>query len=486
MSFRKLYQESPQELKQAVFSQWKAKQNPQWHPEGNTLKHIIVVTNRAFKNFPDNKNIQLAAYFHDLGKLATYDINPKTGLPTAYGHEEESVMLVDRFKDFIEQQGANPEIVKYIVKNHMKIKPSTWDVMRPSKKDPILNDPNYQELEQFGTIDKGGLLQEQYLLITKNKMQKQPLPENFRRWQQLAGILTEATDNNSGKKKLYVLVGPPSVGKSTYIKNQLKDIKPYIINRDDLVEKVAQTYGWTYDDMFTPVPADAKEGDTNETYGTVVKSPSYMTWAPLSYDKVLEANNKVATLFNQRVQQAKGEPNIVVDMTNMTAGSRKGALKAVEGAEDEYHKVAVVFNFEGAEDIIKKVAAKRAEQAKLDGKSKTIPPEAFDRMFKSFQNITSDEGFDEVIPYDNIGDLKKSLQELNEQLPNTPADVTNLNKAQAAATTAQSRAKNINTVQEFPGAFENWFKSLGYQPGKISKGLIRSEVEKVLAKLGYK
>jgi hypothetical protein len=241
-------------------------------------------------------------------------------------------------------------------------------------------------------------------------MQKQPLPEIFRRWQQLAGIITEATDSSLGKKKLYVLVGPPSIGKSTYIKNELRGIKPYIINRDDLAEKVAQTYGWTYDDMFTQVPADAKEGDTNEKYGTVVKSPSYMTWAPLSYDKVLEANNKVVDLFNQRVQQAKGEPNIIVDMTNMTAGARKGALKAIEGAEDEYHKVAVVFNFEGAEDIIKKVGAKRAEQAKLDGKSKTISPEVFDRMFKSFQKVTSDEGFDEVISYDNIANLKKSLE----------------------------------------------------------------------------
>jgi HD superfamily phosphodiesterase len=72
MSFQSLYRSSPQELKQIIMDQWKAKQNPTYHPEGNTLKHIIVVTNRAFKNFPDNKDIQLAAYFHDLGKLATY------------------------------------------------------------------------------------------------------------------------------------------------------------------------------------------------------------------------------------------------------------------------------------------------------------------------------------------------------------------------------------------------------------------------------
>ena len=96
-------------------------------------------------------------------------------------------------------------------------------------------------------------------------------------------------------------------------------------------------------------------------------------------------------------------------MTNMTSGARKIALKPIEGDEQEYHKVAVVFNFEGAQDLIKKVALKRAEEAKKIGKSKTIPEAAFDRMFKSFQQVTKDEGFDEIINIDNTAELKKSL-----------------------------------------------------------------------------
>lgn len=67
-----------------------------------------------------------------------------------------------------------------------------------------------------------------------------------------------------------------------------------------------------------------------------------------------------------------------------------------------------------------------------------------------------------------------------------PADVKALGKAQQASTTVTSKAKAINSIQEFPGVFENWFKTLGFQPGKISKGAVRAEVEKVLAKLGYK
>ncbi len=214
-------------------------------------------------------------------------------------------------------------------------------------------------------------------------------------------------------KKIYVLVGPPSVGKSTWVKQTFKDVEPYIINRDDLAEKVAEQYGWTYDDMFITPPDGSVEGDTSDKYGVVVKAPSYMNWpgAPkVVYDRVVEANGKVQKLFNERVAGAKGQDNIVVDMTNMNSGSRKSALKAIEGSESDYQKVAVVFNFKGAEDIIKSVAQKRAEEAKKMGKSKTISAEVMDRMFKNYQEVSPEEGFDEIINQDNTEELKKLTQ----------------------------------------------------------------------------
>ncbi len=214
-------------------------------------------------------------------------------------------------------------------------------------------------------------------------------------------------------KKIYVLVGPPSVGKSTWVKQTFKDVEPYIINRDDLAEKVAEQYGWTYDDMFITPPDGSVEGDTSDKYGVVVKAPSYMNWpgAPkVVYDRVVEANGKVQKLFNERVAGAKGQDNIVVDMTNMNSGSRKSALKAIEGSESDYQKVAVVFNFKGAEDIIKSVAQKRAEEAKKIGKSKTISAEVMDRMFKNYQEVSPEEGFDEIINQDNTEELKKLTQ----------------------------------------------------------------------------
>jgi len=135
-----------------------------------------------------------------------------------------------------------------------------------------------------------------------------------------------------------------------------------------------------------------------------------MTWAKSVFDKVLEANKEVQKQMDARVQGAvPSGKNIVIDMTNMNAGARKNALKAIEGNEDNYHAVAVDFKFQGAEDTIKKMAAKRAEAAKRMGKSKTIPDAAFDRMFSSYEKPTTAEGFDDIISVDNIETLKKAL-----------------------------------------------------------------------------
>ena len=82
--------------------------------------------------------------------------------------------------------------------------------------------------------------------------------------------------------------------------------------------------------------------------------------------------------------------------------------------------------------------------------------------------------------------LQSLIREVVEEATSTPSDVAALSRAQASSSTVTSKSKNINSIQEFPGAFEAWFQSLGFQPGKISKSAVRSQVEQVLTKLGYK
>ena len=156
---QQLIKNLPDELKKLLFKQWGAKQNPEWHPEGNTLKHILVVLKRAYHHYPDDPNMVMAALFHDLGKMDTYSINPKTNQPTAYGHEDKSTDYVEQFRNWIDSfDGTDVDEIKYLVKNHMKVKPRTWDQMKDKKKEPIKSHPAFDKLMGFtDKLDGGGV-----------------------------------------------------------------------------------------------------------------------------------------------------------------------------------------------------------------------------------------------------------------------------------------------------------------------------------------
>ena len=159
-SYKHLIALAPRTLKELLFNQWGAKQNVVWHPEGNTLKHILVVLRRAYEKYPDNPNIIIAALFHDLGKMETYGINEKTGQPTAYGHEHKSAEYVLQYKDWILSfEGMDIEAIHFIVQNHMLVKyPNPiLESMRPFKREAIENHRSFNDLISFSTIDKGGI-----------------------------------------------------------------------------------------------------------------------------------------------------------------------------------------------------------------------------------------------------------------------------------------------------------------------------------------
>ena len=209
-------------------------------------------------------------------------------------------------------------------------------------------------------------------------------------------------------KNLYILVGPPSVGKSTWIKNNISN--PYIISRDDIVEAVAEEYGLTYDDLFASPKPDDEVGSEHPKYGKVIDSPAWMPFNKLSYEKIAQANKDVLDRFEERVLNSKDSNNVVVDMTNMGVKPRANILNKLSSILDGYKKIAVVFNFKGGEEIIKQMAQRRSDEYKSIGKSKTIPPHVFDNMFKNYQEVTPEEGFDDIINVDNIPSMMNTIK----------------------------------------------------------------------------
>jgi len=204
--------------------------------------------------------------------------------------------------------------------------------------------------------------------------------------------------------KVFFLIGPPGVGKSTWLKEEGPKhgiVDPYIISMDDVTDMVGDKHGYSYDDMFARPIQPGQEGYSDEQhhdrFGDMIDQPlEWKTWEPKVWERVAAAQAEAMSEHERNVKGAKdsGRP-VVVDMTNMNRGARD-RMKSELDAPD--HKmIAVVFDWNNDVERLKQTAKERNEKRIAEtGRSKTIPPEAFDRMTGAYQAPLEDE-FDEVI-----------------------------------------------------------------------------------------
>lgn len=206
-------------------------------------------------------------------------------------------------------------------------------------------------------------------------------------------------DNTQNKKELVVLIGPPAIGKSTFIAKKFKPDDVFIVSRDNLVDEVSNKYGLTYDDMFVLPPSNAKLNsliDGMEKYGIVQKAPPWMKWTPVVYERVQNANSEINKLLEQRFKDSvTSGKNIVVDMTNMNTNSRRNALKHAHGLD--YYRRAVVFTMQDSDlpELLRRMKT-RSEKIKQQGGSKTIGEDVINKMIANFEKVSPEEGFDKI------------------------------------------------------------------------------------------
>lgn len=152
-TFKELINDAPEEIQRRVKELWKIEQRLDFHPEGNTLKHTIVVIKRALRE--DDIDLAISALFHDIGKDSTGKPHPKHGHMTHYGHEFVSADLVKKYADWIEERGGNVANIYYIVKNHMRVK--NYNSMKPSKQEKLASFRAFPKLDTFTKkLDGGG------------------------------------------------------------------------------------------------------------------------------------------------------------------------------------------------------------------------------------------------------------------------------------------------------------------------------------------
>jgi len=128
------------------------RERPDFHPEESAFEHIKIVTNRCIE-FGD-PDLIMAAIFHDIHKLDTMRVNPKTGWPTSPGHDKWAQKTIEKDNDvrqFIIDFGADPDTVAGICGNHMRI--HQINQMKPAKQKTMIELPFFNKLAAFSAFD---------------------------------------------------------------------------------------------------------------------------------------------------------------------------------------------------------------------------------------------------------------------------------------------------------------------------------------------
>lgn len=151
-------------------------------------------------------------------------------------------------------------------------------------------------------------------------------------------------------RKLYVMVGVPASGKSTWIENQewAKDIP--VVSTDRFVEAYAKQHGKTYTEVFEEYMPIAVKLMANQVL-------------------ICQANNK----------------DVIWDQTSTTVATRAKKLRMLP----EYYKIAVVFKTPPTQELLERLASRPG---------KDVPWDVVSKMAQQLEAEppTKEEGFDEI------------------------------------------------------------------------------------------
>jgi len=150
--------------------------------------------------------------------------------------------------------------------------------------------------------------------------------------------------------KLYVLVGVPGSGKSTWVANQDWSKDCAYVSTDMWVEMEAERVGKTYSEIFT----------------------EYMP--------------KAVELMARQVELARDiNRDIIWDQTSTTLASRTRKFNMLP----DYYKIAVVFRTPEHKELMRRLVS-RWDSGKI------IPEHVVASMIASWEEPTEAEGFDEI------------------------------------------------------------------------------------------
>ncbi len=148
--------------------------------------------------------------------------------------------------------------------------------------------------------------------------------------------------------RLYMLVGIPASGKTTWSNNQSFSDDCVIISTDQYVEEYAAQTGKTYTEAFQ----------------------EYM---PIAVDRMTDAV----------IEAREAGRNIIWDQTSTSIGTRAKKFRMLPN----YYAIAVVFPIPERQELERRLASRP---------NKIVPIDVVDRMIGNWEEPTLEEGFMEI------------------------------------------------------------------------------------------
>ena len=337
------------------------KQSSTFHKEGNVKKHTKLVTDEMLKYLKEKENItpsdntyyitmMSAAICHDLGKPSTTKFDKKKNDYATSNHGMAGAVIARKL--FFDEDYVLRENVCYMIRNHMILhhildkkgmisrKIMALSHGRVTFKDMLILNicdslGSINDIEGHDFLEKkvAELKERAYSLGCFDK------PYRFRNDyekvdyfasndEDTAGI--EINEDECGKFTMYVMIGVPGSGKSTFIEKYLKDV--VVISRDLIRTEIG-------------ISGEKPQGNKKQ-------------------------EDEVTRLFNEKVMECcKEKKNFVIDNTNVKKSYRKEYTNMVKG-----YRPNIEYVYVEAPDL----------QSYYDRREGLMPLSVIDRMWSNF------------------------------------------------------------------------------------------------------
>lgn len=351
--FVKSFPDIVQNMKDCDHSVDGIKLNP-FHMEGDVWTHTMMVFKQAITRYPDDKLLHIACLLHDIGKVQAREIildDNNTPVKCRFiGHEGVSTFKAISILNSKEFEVLNlSQEDKLLIINTINLHGDFFESFDGGKKQDKMEDKfSFMNDEVLRMVVKH-LICDHNGRISYNEHNSDTIeayyPPRYDYVSRSAFITNE----------IVLLVGPPCSGKSTYLSNHKEYLDYTIISRDNTLIDYGKTYypELKYSELFKSLSKEEHE----------------------NVDKILMVKYQTAV---------KNKENILVDMTNMSAKSRRKWLQVPK----TYKKLAVVF-YTGDKEL------KTRNIKRYDIEGKYILGNVYINMFKTFKTPLYDE-FDNI------------------------------------------------------------------------------------------